>query len=310
MARIIGSARLRGQIEAPPGEVQPLPAKLRIGALDLAVLSDGTFYQDAGAVFGVVPRPLWEPVAGPLDARHRMSLALNCLLLRSGDKVILIETGVGDKPAGWRRNASPLEVQNLMQDLAALGVRPEEVDVVINSHLHADHTGWNTRLAGETVAPTFPNAIYLVRLSEWEEATNPNERTRAGFVPDDFLPLQSAGLLDLVDGERRVTDEVTIIPTPGHTDGHASVVISSAGETAIYTGDIAQVAAQFERTAWVSAYDLYPLVSMETKRALVERAIETGSVLISPHAPFPGLGRMTRTPEGYRKWTPLEAEPV
>jgi glyoxylase-like metal-dependent hydrolase (beta-lactamase superfamily II) len=279
-----------------------MPAKHRLGNLDLAILSDGTYYQDAGAVFGVVPRTMWQPFAGPLDDAHRMSLALNCLLVRSQGRLVLIETGVGDKPGTARRQATPPEQGTLMTELAALGVQPAEIDVVINTHLHADHCGWNTRLEGEAAVPTFPNATYLIVREEWEAAVAPNERTRATYLADNLLPLAEHGRLDLVDGERAVTDEVTIVPTPGHSAGHASVVLASAGETAVYIGDIAQAAVQLERTAWVSAFDILPLVSMETKRELVERAIEAQSLIISVHAPFPGLGRIERTEEGRRRW--------
>ena len=284
-----------------------MPAKHRLGSLDLAILSDGRFYIDAGATFGIVPRVLWEPFAGPLDDRHRLTLGLNSLLLRSQGKLILVETGVGDKPGGWRRQSSPLAAGNLLADLDGLGVRPEEVDVVINTHLHADHCGWNTRYLDGKLVPTFPNAEYLVMRDEWQAAIAPDERTRATYLVENVLPVEERGRLRLVDGETKVTDEVVILPAPGHSAGHAAVALASGGETALYIGDIAQVAVQLERTAWVAAFDILPLVSMETKRALVERAIEDGSLIISVHAPFPGLGRLARTQEGHRRWTPLSA---
>jgi glyoxylase-like metal-dependent hydrolase (beta-lactamase superfamily II) len=284
----------------------PMPAKYRLGALDLAIISDGSFYQDAGAVFGIVPRVMWEPYAGPLDERHRMSLALNSVVLRSQDKLVLIETGVGDKPRTARDNSTPLEQGNLLQELAALGIRPEDVDVVINTHLHFDHCGWNTRYVDGKLALTFPNAEYVVMRGEWEAARHPNERTRATYLAENLAPLAGSDHLHLIDGEHRVTDEITVVPTPGHSEGHASVVLASGGETAVYIGDMAQAVVQLERTAWVSSFDILPLVSMETKKALMERAIRDGSVIISVHAPFPGLGRMTLTEQNFRKWVPLE----
>lgn len=286
-----------------------MPAKHRLGNLDLAILSDGLFYMDAGATFGIVPRVMWEPFAGELDARHRLSLALNSLLLRSQDKLILIETGVGDKAGGWRRQSSPVAQGTLLTDLQKLGIEPEEIDAVINTHLHADHCGWNTRADGDDVVPTFPNAAYLVMRDEWEAAIAPNERTRATYLEENLLPLQRHDRLNLVDSEYRLTDEVTIVPAPGHSAGHAHVVLASGGETGIYTGDIAQVAVQLERTAWVSAFDILPLVTMETKKAMVQQAIEDGSLLIAAHLPFPGLGRMSHNEQGHRKWQPVEPSP-
>jgi glyoxylase-like metal-dependent hydrolase (beta-lactamase superfamily II) len=283
-----------------------VPAKHRLGNLDLAILSDGDFFIDAGATFGIVPRVMWESHAGELDSHHRVKLGLNSMLLRSQGKLILIETGVGDKASGWRRQSSPAEAGTLMTELDALGVRPEEVDVVLNSHLHADHCGWNTRYLDGELVPTFPNAEYMIVRGEWEAAMAPNERTRATYIGENLLPLQEKGRLKLVDGETRVTDEVTIVPAPGHSAGHCAVVLSSAGETGIYIGDIAQKTVQLERTAWVSAFDIMPLVTMETKKRMMEQAIEDGSLLIGVHAPFPGLGRMTRTEKGQRHWEPVE----
>jgi glyoxylase-like metal-dependent hydrolase (beta-lactamase superfamily II) len=283
-------------------------AKYRLGNLDLAIISDGLFHMDAGATFGIVPRIMWEPYAGQLDDRHRLNLGLNSLVLRSQGRLILIETGVGDKPGGWRRQSTPLAEGNLLSGLEGIGVRPEDIEVVINTHLHADHCGWNTRFVDGALVPTFPNAEYLIVRDEWDAAMAPNERTRATYLAENLLPLQEQGRLNLIDGETKVSDEVTIVPTPGHSAGHASVVLASGGETGIYIGDVAQAAVQLERTAWVAAFDILPLVAMETKKALVEKAIDDGSLIISVHAPFPGLGRLRRTEEGHRHWTPVEPD--
>ena len=281
------------------------PPKYRVGSLELVVLSDGYFRLDAGATFGVVPRVIWEPIVGPLDEQHRMSLALNCLLLESQGRRLLIETGLGDKDrARW--GGSPIEQGGLLSDLAACGLRPDDIDIVINTHLHADHCGWNTRLVDGGLVPTFPRARYYVQRGEWEAATHPNERTRATYLAENLTPLADAGQLELVDGERRVTDEVTIVPSPGHTADHASVVISSGGETALYVGDIAQHTVQLERPAWVSSFDILPLVSMETKKTLMERAIQQRALVVAVHCPYPGVGRMSQTPEGRRKWVAVE----
>lgn len=279
----------------------------RVGNLDLAILSDGTYYQDAGAVFGIVPRVMWERLGIELNDRHQMPLGLNSLLLRSQGKTVLIETGVGDKerPLGQtRRSASG----SLLDELAGLGISPNDVDVVINTHLHADHCGWNTRRSDDgAYVPTFPRATYLIQRAEWKAAVAPNERTRATYLAENMMPLEAAGQLDLVDGERRVTDEITIVPTPGHSHGHASVVLASRKESVVYLGDMVQHPAQLERAAWVSSFDIYPLEAMETKKAVVARAIAEHQLILAVHCPFPGLGYMTETPDGKRKWTPIAA---
>jgi glyoxylase-like metal-dependent hydrolase (beta-lactamase superfamily II) len=285
-----------------------VPARHRLGNLHLLLLSDGQYYQDAGAVFGIVPRIMWERLGIELNDRHQMALGLTCLLVRSKGTTVLVETGVGEKERP-RAQSTPLAEGNLLDELAAAGVSPEDVDVVINTHLHADHCGWNTRRTADgSWAPTFPRARYLIQRGEWEAAMHPNERTRATYLAENLLPLQEAGRLELVDGETRVTDEVTIIPTRGHTADHASVVLTSGGETAVYLGDMVQHPAQLERAAWVSSFDLYPLEAMETKKAVVARAIAERQLVVAVHHPFPGLGLITETEDGRRKWVPVEAD--
>jgi glyoxylase-like metal-dependent hydrolase (beta-lactamase superfamily II) len=279
----------------------------RLGNLYLRVLSDGQYFQDAGAVFGIVPKLMWERLGIALNERHQMALGLNSLLLSSQGKTILIETGVGEKERP-RAQSTPLEQGKLLDELRAAGVTPEGVDVVINTHLHADHCGWNTRRADDGgYVPTFPRARYLIQRGEWEAATHPNERTRATYLAENLLPLAEAGCIELLDGETRVTDEVTIIPTHGHTADHASVMLASAGEKAIYLGDMVQHPVQLERAAWVSSFNSYPLEAMETKKAVVARAIAERQLVVAVHCDFPGLGYMTETADGKRKWTPVPA---
>lgn len=278
--------------------------QFRVGSIDLRILSDGVFYVDAGAAFGVVPRVMWERYVDNMDEQYRIPLGLNCLLLRSQGKTILIETGVGDKN-GARSVSSPVGEVNLLAELASSGQQPEDIDTVINTHLHADHCGWNTRrLADGRVVPTFPRARYMIQRGEWEAATHPNERTRATYLAENIFPVEEAGVLELIDGELSVTKEVTVIPTPGHTADHASVVIVSGGEMAIYIGDMVQHEVQLERTAWVSAFDVLPLMSIESKRRIIERAVEERALVIAVHCPYPGVGRISRTDDGKRRWEP------
>ncbi|MFA7249318.1 MAG: MBL fold metallo-hydrolase [Dehalococcoidia bacterium] len=297
----------------------PTGARFEIGGVDLTVVSDGAFWLDAGAVFGLVPRVMWERQAPPMDERYRIPLALNCLLLRSRGKTVLVETGIGGKP-GDRDTATPAEEGTLLTSLAAAGVAPEEIDVVVNTHLHFDHCGWNTRLAAaaEGAAPgvreqreapyvaTFPNAVYYVSAREWDEATHPNERTRGTYFARNLEPI--ADRVELLDGERAITDEVTFVPAPGHTEGHSAVVIRSGQDSGVYLGDMAQLPIQLERTAWVSAFDTLPMISIETKRRRMDECIEAGALVLLTHIAYPGVGRMVRTPEGHRRW--VDAAPL
>ena len=280
-----------------------------VGSLTLAIVSDGVIWRDAGAIFGLVPKVLWERVSGPLNDRNELPLGLNCLLLRSEGKTILIETGQGDKDFETlrRRGAEP-QHGRLLDDLAANGVQPEDVEIVINTHLHNDHCGWNTRtLAGE-LRPTFPRARYYLQRSEWEEALQPNERTRAAYLTENLRPLAETGQVELIEGETRVTADVTVIESPGHTAGHASVVISNGGESAVYLGDLTHHAAQLERLAWISAYDVLPLATLETKRTMVQQALQRNQLLICVHHPFPGVARL-RLEEGKTRYLPEAPQP-
>lgn len=270
-------------------------ARYQVGALELTVVSDGVMRLDAGAVFGVVPRVLWEPVVGRenLDAEHRIELGLNCLLIRSGDDVLLIETGMGDKLTGSARDKIfPGDYGHLLAQLGEAGVAPGDITAVANTHLHADHCGWNTVRNGDELLPTFRNARYFISAGEYEAAMHPNERTRSTYFAENFEPLEKAGQLSLVDGEQEIIPGVRFIPAPGHTNDHGAIVLNSQGTTAYYLGDLIQHAVQLERNAWISAFDVLPLVSLETKRRLLDQAMRENALLVATHAPYPGAGRL------------------
>jgi glyoxylase-like metal-dependent hydrolase (beta-lactamase superfamily II) len=282
----------------------PKPARYRVGSVDLAVVSDGVWSADAGALMGTTPRWEWEPVLGKPGVEHRFTIGLNSLLIRTPARLVLVDTGMGDKLTGaLRTRVFPGDYGYLPQALAMAGVASGDVDVVVNSHLHADHSGWNTAADGESVRPYFERARYYVHRVEVEAARQPNERTRASYLAENFEPLAEAGLLETIDqDEVRVTDEVTIVRTPGHTEGHVSVVISSGGETAIFLGDMIQHEAQLERLPWIAALDIMPLVSLETKRKIVERAVRENALLVCVHNPFPGVGRLHPADDGRPVW--------
>jgi glyoxylase-like metal-dependent hydrolase (beta-lactamase superfamily II) len=230
-----------------------------------------------------------------------MRLSLNCIVARSGDQVLLVDTGMGNKVSGAvRERGFPGDYGMLLEGLNALGLTPADITVVANTHLHADHCGWNTTFAADgSVVPTFPNARYYVQAGEYEVARHPNERTRGTYFAENFEPLAASGQLELVEGETELIPGVKYWPTPGHTADHASIALSSKGETAIYTGDLVHHAVQVERPAWIAAFDVLPLVSLETKKRLAERALKENALLICVHNPFPGVGRLTER-EGRR----------
>ncbi len=271
---------------------------MQFGNVKLFVVSDGEAKSDGGAVFGLVPRVLWEQVVKP-DDQHRVPTALNCLFIVSQGKKILVDTGLGTKldaktEADFGRSGG----SRLLVELGRLGIAPEDMDIVINTHLHLDHCGGNTRRVAERFVATFPNAEYWIQRLEWADAAFPNERTRATYLAENFEPLGDQ--VRLLDGDTRVTDEVRCIVTRGHTRAHQSVVIESGGQKAMFVGDIAARAVYIERLAWIPAFDVEPLETLETKRRLRDWALENQALLILQHDPQITMGCLRQEGDRYR----------
>jgi len=277
---------------------------LRLGDLELLVVSDGVLRQDAGAAFGLTPRVMWEPHVPDLDEDYRLGMGLNCMVVRGGGKTVLLETGVGGKTGRTPGAAGTEGSGALLQNLAREGIRPEDVDIVVNTHLHFDHAGGNTVTSDGKPAPAFPRARYLIQKGEWQVASRPNERTRATYLAENFEPLEDARQVELVEGEAEIIKGLRLLPAPGHTADHCIVEMDSGGELALYVGELAQHPVMLERIAWISAFDVLPLVSLETKKRVIERALERRALIVSVHAPYPGLRRL-RLEEGKRRWEPL-----
>ncbi len=254
---------------------------MRIGNVELFTVCDGMAWADGGAMYGLVPRVLWERVTPP-DELNRVPLLLTCLVIRSSGKTILVDTGYGSKLSEKRREILTLVREpGLPEALAPLGLTADDIDIVINTHLHMDHCGGNTTLVGGRPLPTYPRAEYWVQRLEWAEALFPNERTRATYLAENLRPIEPQ--LRLLDGDTRVTPEVRCVVTRGHTRAHQSVFIESAGQTAIYLGDLASYAVHLERLAWIPANDVEPLEAIETKRNLRRLALERDALLIFEH---------------------------
>lgn len=282
------------------------PRRYRAGEFDIAIVSDGVMRLDGGAVMGLIPRVMWEPIIGRenIDADYRIPLGLNCMVVRRGADVLLVETGMGDKHgAQVREKVFPGDYGYLLKGLAKLGLKLEDVTAVANTHLHADHCGWNTVRREEGLEATFPHARYFVAAGEYDAAMHPNDRTKGTYFAENFEPLARSGQLELVEGERQILPGVTMVPAPGHTEDHALIALTSGGETVLFTGDLAHHAVQYERPAWIAAFDILPLVSLETKKRLAERAVRENALLVSVHNEFPGAGRL-REVDGRRTFVP------
>lgn len=265
---------------------------MRFGNADLSVLSDGDCMSDGGGVYGLVPRSLWEKVTPP-DEENRVPTALNSLLIVSQNKRILVDTGLGDKlDAQGEAHFGRTGGSTLLSKMREVGFAPEDIDIVINTHLHADHCGGNTHLKAGKVVATFPNAEYWIQRLEWADAAFPNERTRGTYFAENFEPVRDR--VRLLDGDTRVTDEVKCIITRGHTRSHQSVLIESAGHKALFIGDIAARTVYLERLAWIPAFDVEPLETLETKRRMRDWAVEESVLLIFQHDPFVTMACMRK----------------
>lgn len=269
---------------------------MRFGDITLHLVSDGVYWDDGGGLYGLVPRALWEPLMAP-DERHRLPFELRCLLIQTSTRRILVDTGYGDKLSEQQRGFLSLQGDHrLVQSLGSLGVGPQDVDMVVNTHLHADHCGGNTCYdsSGQLV-PTFPRATYCVQRLELADAMYPNERTRATYRQMNFEPLLQAGQLHVLSGDTRLTEHVRVMVTPGHTRAHQCVIVESRGKLAVYLGDAASWPIHVERLSWVPAYDVEPLVSIETKRNLARWAVEKHALLIFEHHPTVQAGYLHPT---------------
>jgi methylmalonyl-CoA epimerase len=263
-----------------------------VGDLELISLSDGFFRLDGGSMFGVVPKTLWSARA-EADDRNRILLAMRPLLVR-GARTMLIDAGMGDKENEKFHDLYGVDRRrHLDHTLAEAGVAPEEIDIVLASHLHFDHAGGFTVRDGSGRArPRFPRAQYVVRRGEWEDATHPNARTRASYLLDNYVPLADAGVLQLVDDDQTIMPGVRVRRTGGHTPHHQAVLIESRGQRAAFVADLIPTTAHLP-DAWVMGYDLNPLESMTAKREFVREAIDGKILVFFEHDPAVAAGYLT-----------------
>jgi glyoxylase-like metal-dependent hydrolase (beta-lactamase superfamily II) len=264
---------------------------MKLGSFDIDIVQDGTFALDGGAMFGVVPRMLWERHFVP-DERNRIRLGLNALLVRTGRENVLIDTGIGQKwDARARDIYSITHETNLMAELAKFGIAPEDIDIVINTHLHFDHCGTNTVEQAGRVIPAFPHARYIVQRGELEHARHPHERDRASYDPLNFEPIAEAGLFELVDGEAEIVPGIRVLKVGGHNRDFQCVRIDSQGQTAFAFADLVPTTAHI-RPAWIMSFDLYPVETLEEKKRLTAQALSERWICVFYHDPKVPLGRL------------------
>jgi len=255
---------------------------ISLGDFELTVLSDGYYISDGGAFFGVVPKVLWEKKVRA-DELNRIYAGLNSILVRTGSQNILIETGIGNKISDkLKKIYEPKE--ELLENLQATGVSPEEIDIVINSHLHFDHCGWNTVYKDGSAVAAFPKATYYVQQGEWEHAQLQLERDRVSYISDNYNPLISSGQMKLLKGAAEIAPGISVALYPGHTRHLQAVFIRSGGKTACYISDLIPTTWHLDVT-WVMAYDLFPLETIENRKKYYAQAIAENWLTVFTHDP-------------------------
>lgn len=271
---------------APPGA--PLVESRTLGSWRVHAIQAGGQKLDGGAMFGVVPKPLWERRI-PADERNRIQLGMRCLLVEHESGLVLIDTGAGNKENEKFHEIYGVENRGtqggtqLEDGLRQLGFSADDVTLVINSHLHFDHAGGNTRRdESGRVVPNFSRARYVVQRGEYEYATHTNERTAGSYFAHNFVPLQECGRFELIDGEREIVSGITGVPTPGHTPHHQSIRLENGGEVAFFMADLVPTAAHLP-LPWIMGYDVEPLVTLETKRRVLARAAGEGWLVVFEH---------------------------
>jgi glyoxylase-like metal-dependent hydrolase (beta-lactamase superfamily II) len=255
-------------------------SSLTLGDFELSIFSDGTYPLDGGAFFGVVPKIMWSRKAAA-DERNYVLAGLNSLLIRTGKQNVLVETGMGNK-LSERMVKFYGQPAQLLANLGAGGVAPEDIDIVINTHLHFDHCGWNTVRKDGKIAPTFPRAKYYAPEAEWQYARSPSERDAISYIPDNYDPLAKSGQMTLLTGGEEIVPGISVKTFPGHTAHMQAVIVESGGRTACYISDLIPTTAHIDLT-WGMAFDLYPLQTIESKKQYYAKAVPEKWLTVFTH---------------------------
>jgi glyoxylase-like metal-dependent hydrolase (beta-lactamase superfamily II) len=279
-----------------------------LGDFELTIVSDGTYFLDGGAFFGVVPKTMWSKKVTP-DEQNRLDAGLNSLLVRTGKKNILIETGIGNKLPDKLVQIYK-QPAKLLDNLHAAGVAPEEIDIVINTHLHFDHCGWNTMRRGDQIVATFPNAKYYVQKKEWEHGRLQLERDAVSYMSSNYDPLIESGQMELLDGDREILPGISVKVFPGHTANMQAVIVDSGGggtatKKACYISDLIPTSMHIDLT-WVMAFDLFPLETIESRKKYYAWAMPERWLTVFTHddqTPWGYLERGERGKLGLAKLT-------
>jgi len=251
-----------------------------LGDFELTILSDGNYYNDGGTMFGIIPKVMWEKRIAP-DERNTIPLATNSLLVRTGKQNVLIETGIGNK-LNEKSQAIYRNQALLMKSFEQAGISPDEIDIVINTHLHFDHCGWNTRYQDGKPVATFPRATYYVQEGELQHAHEQHERDRVSYMTDNYDPLVNSGQMKLLNGDAEIVPGISVKVYPGHTRDMQAVIVRSGGQVAAYPSDLICDTKHLDPT-WTLGFDLYPLESIANKHCFYDVAIPQQWLVVFTH---------------------------
>ncbi|MDM8541552.1 MBL fold metallo-hydrolase [Desulfococcaceae bacterium HSG9] len=256
---------------------------MKFGNYECTSIGMGYFYIDGGAMFGIVPKVLWEKQT-PADAKNRIQMNMRSLLIRGNGKTILVDAGIGTKLTDKEKTIYGFEEEmgNMDAVLARQNLTPDDITDVIITHLHFDHAGGATYIENGELRPTFPNATYYIQKAQWETAMNPHSRDKNSFPAINFKPLKEAGVLTLLDGPGELSDGIELLVTHGHTAAQQHPLIKGADKSLFYCADLIPMAAHIP-LSWIMAYDNLPMTIMEEKQAVLERAYKENWVLVFEH---------------------------
>ncbi len=265
---------------------------MKTGNMEIDLLCAGFFSLDGGASFGIIPKPVWQNFC-KADEYNRIRVSCRSLLIKTGKKNILVDSGMGEK---WDEKFIEMycveKSPSLESSLSEKGLSPEDIDVVINTHLHFDHSGGNTKADDGKIVPVFPNARYVIQKGEWDWALSPDERSAGSYLAENYLPLMDEfGAVDLIEGDLKVSEGVEVMLTTGHTKYHQSVLVSAGDEKIFFPGDIVPTSMHVH-LPWIMAYDLFPYDSIQTRKKIFKRAINENWIIALEHDPVYEFGRI------------------
>ncbi|HHJ51944.1 MAG TPA: MBL fold metallo-hydrolase [Caldithrix abyssi] len=273
---------------------------MKIGDYDIFTVETGYVSLDGGAMFGVVPKVLWQKT-NPADELNRIQLAMRVMVIRSEQRLIVVDAGVG-----YKMNEKLSKIYNvdhqkytLEESLAAHNLKPEDVTDVIITHLHFDHIGGATYYDGDQLKLTFPNANHYVQAEQWHWALHPSDKDKASYMPENFLPIQEAGKLVQLDGPKQLFPGIDVLVMFGHTPGMQLPKISDGQTTLLYCADLMPTASHIP-LPYIMGYDNNPLITLEEKKRILPQAVEEGWILVFEHDPFRAAGTVEKTDKGYR----------